>query len=270
MRAEATRSVALAAALVWLTAAGADANEPTALVEEAVAAYTQALNTEERDLRLEEFRRAERLFARAATAGVRNADLYTNLGNAALQAEHLGRAVLAFRRALLVDPAQPRALQNLVHARSLLPEWVPRPEAGGLLDTFFFWHRTIPRAQRATAAAACFAAAGVLLAAALRFRQAALRNAALLPALAWSVLLGSVWMDPVGEARTEVVVTADETVARAADSALAPSAFPQPLPDGVEVRIVERRLPWLRVRLANGRDAWVSESSVTSVALPGG
>ena len=77
-------------------------------------------------------------------------------------------------------------------------------------------------------------------------------------------------MDPVGEARTEVVVTADETVARAADSALAPSAFPQPLPGGVELRIVERRLPWLRVRLANGRDAWVSESSVTSVALPGG
>ena len=61
-------------------------------------------------------------------------------------------------------------------------------------------------------------------------------------------------------------MTADETVARAADSALAPSALPAPLPGGTEVQILEERAPWLRVRLANGRDAWVSQSSVTEVA----
>jgi hypothetical protein len=33
----------------------------------------------------------------------------------------------------------------------------------------------------------------------------------------------------------------------------------------VELRIVEVRSPWLRVRLANGRDAWVAESSVARV-----
>jgi uncharacterized protein YgiM (DUF1202 family) len=37
------------------------------------------------------------------------------------------------------------------------------------------------------------------------------------------------------------------------------------LPGGTEVRILETRSPWLRVRLANGRDAWVAESALTPV-----
>ena len=61
---------------------------------------------------------------------------------------------------------------------------------------------------------------------------------------------------------------ADEAVARAADSALAPSTLPAPLPGGVEVRILERRSPWIRIRLANGRDAWVAESALMTVAEP--
>jgi tetratricopeptide (TPR) repeat protein len=260
------RATAVAVAALALAAPTA-AQEPTrVLLEEAIASYTRGLNTEERDQRLEEFRRAERLFARVVESGVHNADLYTNMGNAALQAERMGSAVLAYRRALLLDPGRSRALQNLDHARALLPEWVPRPEAGGLLDTFFFWHHTLPRAERALAAASCFAAMALLLAAAIRFRQTALRHAALLPGLLWVALFASVLLDPAAQASSEAVVTADEVVARAADSALAPMTFPQPLPGGVEVRILERRSPWLRVRLANGRDAWVRESSVTPVA----
>ncbi len=33
----------------------------------------------------------------------------------------------------------------------------------------------------------------------------------------------------------------------------------------VEVRILEQRPPWVRVRLANGRDAWLPGSSLASV-----
>ena len=251
-----------------LLGSGSDvtASEVATTLTEAVATYTSALDTEERDARLAAFRRAAGLFQSVADAGVRNADLYTNLGNAFLQAESLGNAVLAYRRALLLDPDHPRALQNLDHARSLLATWVPRPRAGGLLDTFFFWHRTLSRPARRAAAAFCFAAAALLLAASILWRQTALRSVALLPALAWVGLLASIWLDPASQADREAVVTSDETVARAADSALAPSAFPEPLPGGVEMRVLEERPPWLRVRLANGRDAWVAQSSVATVA----
>jgi hypothetical protein len=81
-------------------------------------------------------------------------------------------------------------------------------------------------------------------------------------------LIASVAVDDVGARLDEAVVIADEAVARAADSALAPSTLPAPLPGGVEVRILERRSPWIRIRLANGRDAWVAESALMTVAEP--
>jgi tetratricopeptide (TPR) repeat protein len=248
-------------------AASASAQAPNAAqIEEAIASYQSALDTSERDARLEGFRKAERLFARIAQSGAANPELYTNLGNAALQAEHLGAAVLAYRRALAIDPNHPRALQNLEYVRTLLPDWVPKPEPGGLLDSFFFWHETLARSDRALGAAVAFAVAAILLALSIRLRKSALRTAAILPALVWAGLVVSVAIDFGGAQRDDAVVVADETVARAADSALAPSTFAAPLPGGVEVRILERRSPWVRIRLANGRDAWVAESALATVA----
>ena len=254
------------------TAAARDAAPPPVeqTVSQAVVVYGQGLDTAERDARLESFRRAERLFARAASDPRATPELLTNLGNAALQAEHLGTAVLAYRRALALDPDHPRALQNLAHARSLLPEWVPKPSEGGLLDSFFFWHRTLTRSDRALAGAAAFALAAVLLAGGIRLAQPTLRTAAILPVLVWLALVASVAVDSSSGADADAVVTADEAVARAADSALAPSALPAPLPGGVEVRVLERRSPWTRVRLANGRDAWLAESALTEVASRSG
>ena len=252
---------------IW-SAPGVAQQPDTASVEEAIASYRVALDTAKRDSRLEGFRKAERLFSRIASGGASNPELYANLGNAALQAEHLGTAVLAYRRALAIDPDHPRAVQNLEYVRTLLPEWVPKPEPGGLLDSFFFWHTTLARSDRALGAAIAFAVGALLLAAAIRFGQSTLRTAAILPALVWAALSVSVAVDLGGARLDEAVVIADETVARAADSALAPSTLPAPLPGGVEVRILERRSPWIRIRLANGRAAWVAESALMTVAEP--
>jgi len=244
------------------------ATAPEQILDQAVESYTRALNTERRAPRLEEFRRSQRLFERLAVPPAGTAALYTNLGNAALQAEDLGAAVLAYRRALALDADYPRALQNLDHVRSLLPPWVPRPEPADLFDSLFFWHRSVPVPTRELLAALCFLAASLLVAASIRLEQSALRNAAILPGLVWMAVVTSLVVEQGAGDRAEAVVTAPEAVARAADSRLAPSAFPQPLPGGVEVRILEERAPWLRVRLANGRDAWLSRSTVTRV-VPG-
>ncbi len=258
----------LSAAIAAWAASGVAQRPEAVRVEEAIASYRVALDTSERDARLEGFRKAERLFAQIAGDGASNPELYTNLGNAALQAEHLGAAVLAYRRALAIDPDHPRAVQNLEYARTLLPEWVPKPEPGGLLDSFFFWHKTLARSDRSLGAAIAFGIAALLLAVAIRFGQSSLRTAAILPALVWAALIASVSVEIGGARLDEAVVIADETVARAADSALAPSTLPAPLPGGVEVRILERRSPWIRIRLANGRDAWVAESALRRVSEP--
>ena len=246
----------------------AEAPAETALLAQAVETYSRALDTEERSERLAAFRSAERMFSKLALEGYESADLYVNTGNAALQAERLGAAVLAYRRALLEDPDHPQALGNLEYARGLMPEWVPRPEPAGTLDSFFFWHASLTRTERGLVGALCFFLACVLAAASIRFGLGPLRNAALLPGLAWLALALSLLLDPTADASKEGVVSAEEATLRVADSHLAAPALPHPLPAGAEVRVLERRPPWLRVRLASGRSAWLAMDSVTTLTSP--
>lgn len=255
--------VALSIALL-LAAAVAHAD-----VTRAVDAYTRALETEARDARLAGFREAERLFEEVIAGGVENADLYTNLGNAALQAEHLGSAILAYRRALRLDPDHPRALQNLAHARELLPGWVPRQASAGLAESLFFWHRSMAPSERALWAAGCFLVACLLVAAGIQLDQSALRNSAIVPGLAWLAFLLSLGIEARGTGLGDAVVIADEAFLRVADSSLAPVALPRPLPAGTELRVLEQRPPWLRVRLANGRDAWLAAAAAARVEPAG-
>jgi tetratricopeptide (TPR) repeat protein len=236
-----------------------------ATLGEAVEGYALALDTVDRDQRLSAFRRAERVFAAVADEDDASADLYANLGNAALQSEHLGAAVLAYRRALLVDPDHSRASQNLEHARGLAPDWLPRPESSALLDSFFLWHRTISPGERALAAGLAFAVTSLLFAVGIAIRSVAARNAAVLPGLVWCALLASMAVDPASAAKNDAVVVAREVIARSADSIHSPARFARPLPTGTEVEILESRDTWLRIALANGREAWVRSSSVARV-----
>jgi hypothetical protein len=258
------------ASVVTLVALGLTLLAPAVRAQEdprlggALSAYASALDERERDARLAGFADAERGFSAAIEAGAHNAALYTNLGNAALQAEHPGRAVLAYQRALYLDADSARALQNLEHVRTTLPPWVPTPEPEGAFDSFFLY-RSLARDTRSLGGAIAFAIAGLCMALAIRTGQGAWRGIAALCAVAWLGLTGSVWFDAQAQEKPLGVIVVGEALARSADSALAALAFPEPLPGGTEVRVLEVRPPWTRVRLSNGRDAWVSESSVETV-----
>lgn len=270
--------LALAVAVFPRPVAGAAATSDEQLLEEAVAQYQAALDSTDRDERLQRFRRAELLFsglaagsspvAAEARPAIENADLYVNLGNAALGAGRLGPAIVAYRRALRIDPNHRRARQNLSHARTLLPDWVPRPEEGGLLDTFFSWTGQLSVSEQHWAAALLFAAAALLLAASIRWRRTALRNLAAVPAVAWLLTTGVLVVHAAGDRTQPAVVTTAETVARAADSTNAPARFTEPLPSGTEVDITQTRGDWAHVRLADGRDAWVHQSALQRIRPP--
>ena len=134
-----------------------------------------------------------------------------------------------------------------------------------MFDTFFQWHRTVSRAERAFATSIAFAVAAFLFSLGIVIRSVAARNASLLPGLVSLALLASMTLDPASDAKNAAVVVAREVVARSADSIHAPARFARPLPTGTEVEILESRGEWLRVALANGREAWVRASSVAIV-----
>lgn len=233
-------------------------------LERALADYEQAERLADRDARIAGFRRAEQGFAALIADGIATPALQTNLGSAALQAGDLGQAVLAYRRALRLDPAAVTARQNLAHVRSLLPAWVPRPSGSEGADALLVYRR-IPESVRSLLAAGSFALASLLLVLAARWTEGPWRGLAIPFGIAWLLLLASVVFDGLGEEGVDVVLTADEEAARSSDSTLARLAFPDPLPQGVEALRLEIRGDFARIRLANGRDVWVRSGSVTPV-----
>ena len=155
-----------------------------------------------------------------------------------------------------------------------MPEWLPTPAPQGVLDTFFFWQRTVSSSARADWAAGSFAASALLLALAYAFGWAIPRYLGLLLAFAWLGWMGSIYLDPDSQALNEAVVVVPDTVGRAADSINAPLRFSESLPSGAEIRILEDRGGWLHIELYNGRDAWLSARAVERVGSsdshPGG
>ena len=234
------------------------------VLDRALADYASALAEPERESRREGFVQAYRGFNTLYEDGVTTAPLLTNLGNAAVQAGRMGEAVVAYRRAIAVDPRASTARQNLDHLRRQWPSGIPRPGAAQdpsppILERVFS-----PEIWKVIAAL-CFVVVGAALCASVRFQEGAWRGVALVAGLSWTVIVGLLVYDSVAVESEWAVVTAEEAMARSADSALAPLAWPDPLPAGVEVRLVESRGDWLRVRLANGRDVWLRASKLTRV-----
>lgn len=259
-----SRVRSLAIVFVFLASTGlAHALDREARLVQASDAYSTALAEPDRDARLADFARAQGGFASLVEDGVATAPLFVNLGNAALQAQDLGTAVLAYHRALRLDPDDRTARQNLEYVRGRLPSWVPRPDdAEGFRG--FFDDRLLPRAWRVRGAAIAFVLAALSVVLSVRERPGAWRGAAIFCFVVWAVLLASTFAGGPSK-RPLAVLVAAETEARSADSALAPTALPEPLPAGVEVDLLEVRQGWARIRLANGRDVWVRRTSVARV-----
>jgi tetratricopeptide (TPR) repeat protein len=257
----------LVCAALSLSPAHAATAAKASTLAQALEAYRAAQDTASAADRPAAFARAERLFSSAAAEHPGSAELWTNVGTSALQAEHLGTAILAYRRALSLDPDHRRAQQNLTHARTLLPRWVPRPEGRGFLDSFLAWQQSMSEAERRGAAAFAFFVAAAMIGAAFATGSTPLRVFAFVPLIAWAGLLASSTLAAPAHGG---VIAGAETVARAADSRNAPARFAEPLPAGTEVTIAEKRGDWARVVLADGRDAWVSAAAVEEVEPPSG
>lgn len=254
------------------SSASGEANEMPSLLEDGIEAYQSAIETKDRNQRVGRFARAEALFARvaqqqekhSATTPV-NPDLYLNWGNAALGAEHLGTAVLAFRRALSVDSQNQRARQNLQHARSLLPEWIPHPEEEIAFGSFFDWVRHLRGGDWFGLAALAFLLSLIAAAIYIRTGSTTTRNVAMIIGVLWVALLVQGWRQNHTRNAMEAVVTIEEVAVRAADSTNAPLRFPQPLSSGSEVRVIEARETWVHVGLPDGREGWLPRSAIEFV-----
>lgn len=255
----------------------ASANDLQTQVDQAVQAYQTALDDVDRSRRVQSFGRAESLFAQVIekqiaaspsgpASGLVSAELYLNLGNAALGAEHLGQAVLAYRRALTVDLNHRQANENLEYARTLLPDWVPTPEQEVVsFGSFFDWTKGLQKGDWFGLAAIVFFILMAAIALFLRTGLASMRYLAILCGIIWIVALAMPWVGVDRRSLSAAVVIVPEVVARSADSIHSPTRFRDPLPSGVELSVIDDRDDWVQVQLSDSRQAWLPASAIESV-----
>ena len=255
-------SAATAGLLVALAfAAGvADAAEDLTAARDA---YQAALAETDRLRRVRLFEQAADALRPVALADPAAAELQVDWGNAALGAQDRGWAVLAWRRALHADPANERALRNLKWVRDRLPVWLPRPASAGALDSLMFWRDRLTAAQLLVIGGVGFALAVLLLVPWRGAPQTWRRALAALAASVWLAATASALLAANG--KDAAVVVLDGATLRSADSVGASPTYPNPLPAGTEVRVVEDRATWLRVALADGTQGWLSASGVARV-----
>ncbi len=231
-------------------------------------AYRQALTQGDRDRRRGDFAQAETLYRELAAAHPDAPELQADWGNAALLAQEPGRAALAYRRALRLDPGKQRARRNLGFLRDRLPEWLPRPRTQGAMDSFFFWQHLWSLPMRHLLLALGFAAALLLLVpwSIPAGRRRLLRGAAVLPAVFVAAMAISLLVERDGSA--DGVVLDHGVLLRSADSLGAPQSLSNPLPAGAEVAVLETRGDWTRIELADGQNGWVPTSAVERIDRP--
>jgi len=104
------------------------ASEPARLFMEGVDAYEK-----------QDYGKAVGAFLSIAENGVRNGELYYNLGNAYLKNGDLGRALLWYERAVRLIPGDPDVTFNRDYALSLTKDAAPEEE-GNAARVLFFWN----------------------------------------------------------------------------------------------------------------------------------
>ena len=271
LRSQAALTLLLAATCTLARPTRAAADDFAQMAQLAITTYRAALDEPERTARLDRFSKAARLFRQAAqlqaTASdqIPSASLWSNAGNAALQAEDMGYAILAYRRALEIDPANSVAQTNLRIARQQLPQHLQPRRDASIWSTLFFWN-DIFAGKAATWAACCFAIAAILWAISIRFTKPLARNLAVVPLILWGALLLSAFVSAERDKSAEAVLMEGDVTARTADSKNAPPQFSTPLVAGVEVRIIQNRLDWVQVVLPSGDKTWLPESSVEFIS----
>ncbi len=241
---------------------------PQSLLDEAGALFLAA--TEEA---LVDPLKAENLFRLAAARydsliqdhGIENGWLHYNLGNCYFLAGDHGRAILHYRRAQLFLPTSDRIREALYHARSERVDFFPYAAPRQTVKALLFWHFYLDAAQRFWIAAVAFALIWLVFAIALfRPLHARWRVVATLAVVIF-LMIESSKVHARHDLRRDAVVIAPELPAYKGDAHIYDPALSTPLHSGTEVRILEQRRNWLRIRVEDGSEGWVEASGLERV-----
>jgi hypothetical protein len=131
------------------------------------------------------------------------------------------------------------------------------------LQTLFFWHYDFSLKTKFVIACVSFGVVCISLSVMVWFGKTA-------PATVTTVICGiltacfliSFVLEANGETKSVCgAITAPEAVAHQADWQNSPPSFKEPLHAGTEFDLIEHRPGWFHIRLADGSDGWIPDTS---------
>ena len=207
--------------------------------------------------------RAADLFTQVIRSGVKNGDIYYNLGNCYYQAGDFPMAILQYRRALLYAPEEEKIHANLASAERMLDSTDPKDNVSGLMETIASYNAKIPLLIKEYFNKISYVLFWGGLIGFLALRKKVARKKFIIIAIVWWLSLASVSLvSYLATGNADGVVLSSEVVARKGDGEHYAEAFLKPLSAGTEFTVLETRGDWLKVELTTGNKCWLKTSDV--------
>lgn len=210
------------------------------------------------------YQQAVLLYEKLITEGpVHNAKIYYNLANAYLLEGKLGQAILNYRKAQKLDESDENISKNLAFARSRRIDKFEQPTPERILSTLFFWHYDFSAKTKLIISTVSFVALSASLVLLIFYGR---KSKMIIPSIIFMVILlcfaSSIIIEQITDAAArQGVIIASSTVARQGDGLNYPQAFEQPLNEGTEFNVIEKRIGWLHIRLPDQTDCWISSDA---------
>lgn len=214
-----------------------------------------------RDKAIPHFQLASRYFEELGQRGVRNPDLYRDLGNASVLAGDLPRAILSYRRGLRLAPTDSALQTGLIEARgrvvyATIDDFGRPPEDGRPLWLARWGPEGLLVAVAVGYAAGCLCATGWLMTRRAGWMVTTAIAFSMTAALMVLIVLA---VRSARETREQplAVIAEDGVLLRKGDGMAYPPRYDTPLNKGVEARRLYERGDWSQIELSGGEVGWV-------------
>jgi tetratricopeptide (TPR) repeat protein len=231
-------------------------------LEQANRAFEQALTSPTPQAAQSYYQQAIAGYEQLIAAGIYNAKLYYNLGNTYFRLNDLGRAILHYRRGLLLDPGNRQIQANLSYVRSRRVDQIEISGQRSLLHQLFFWQNELSVPTQGLLALTGYGLVWSCAFAHLFWRRAAWLWGVAGAAFFCLVFTASTLLTQYQHNTSRVgVIVAEEVVVRKGNGESYTPQLPQPLHAGTEFVVLEERGSWLAIRLDNGTRGWIQRDS---------
>lgn len=254
----------LTAVLSFTAFAALTGSEKKDLFQKANSAFTTANQSTDPQTKQDNYKKAILAYETIITQGnIRNPKLYYNLANAYFLNGQIGKAILNYRKAENLDDSDINISKNLNYARSKRIDKFETPTEKKILQTLFFWHYDLSIPTKFTIAILAFAITCIFLSLLILIgRKSKMTIPAILFFLLFACLLCSVIIEQrFNKSKTFGVITAETATARQGDSQSYAPTFTEPLHEGTEFDLIEKRGTWLHILLPDGTDTWIQNKT---------